>query len=89
MDRYGPDARGLDRGFPRRRGDGPLPTKLTGHSLWFSPQARGWTARPHAHPLGVLVFPAGAGMDLARSDNTARWISFPRRRGDGPPGPLA
>ena len=84
MDRTAAPSCSRTTGVPRRRGDGPLKSRL--HYLWAecSPQARGWTggfAIPHGHDT---VFPAGAGMDRGVGHGQSKNASVPRRRGDGP-----
>ena len=73
------------RSFPRRRGDGPSPSRSRSPATSFPPQARGWTSPRARLPLTLPVSPAGAGMDRASLPSGAGAGSFPRRRGDGPP----
>ena len=71
-------------GFPRPRGDGPLPRDLDEARAEVSPPTRGWTWRAdHGRPADQ-GFPAHAGMDPIEigTDLTEPW--FPRPRGDGP-----
>ena len=55
------------RGFPRRRGDGPLALRHLALRREFPPQARGWTADHRCRVDGRRVSPAGAGMDPGRA----------------------
>ena len=73
------------KGFPRPRGDGPLPRRTKWTKQKVSPPTRGWTAacRPR-RPTGE-GFPAHAGMDPGFSSRSDRSTRFPRPRGDGPP----
>ena len=48
--------------FPRRRGDAPLPRRVSGADWGFPPQARGCTFATRRRPARPLVSPAGAGM---------------------------
>ena len=68
--------------FPRVRGD--VPNSLNGKFVQtaFSPRARGCSFRSTASRKGGYVFPACAGMFLARPDATDVLIAFsPRARG--------
>ena len=70
--------------FPRRRGDGPAPRRISIGQTLFSPQARGWTFCGSYPRLPPSVFPAGAGMDPGQALTGQALTGFPRRRGDGP-----
>ena len=72
------------KSFPRRRGDGPLPSRPASRRIRFPPQARGWTPESTAPIQSILVSPAGAGMDPLRFGWKGLTRRFPRRRGDGP-----
>ena len=85
MDRCGGWPGGCLDCFPRRRGDGPSAGLARTLRARFPPQARGWTSHRAAHRFLELVSPAGAGMDLIIIGITSPPMSFPRRRGDGPP----
>ena len=81
-----PAGAGRGRGsFPRRRGDGPSRAQFSISLRRFSPQARGWTPGVCRREIVADVFPAGAGMDLLTPWAGSGLLSFPRRRGDGPP----
>ena len=72
-------------GFPRRRGDAPLPGPGCPHDPAFPPQARGCTLSPSRSISGCLVSPAGAGMHPGLERPPRPGQCFPRRRGDAPP----
>ena len=72
------------QGFPRRRGDGPVPWRIDFACPGFPPQARGWTVSPAAARVPINVSPAGAGMDRPDPGRPELLGRFPRRRGDGP-----
>ena len=74
----------MGRGFPRRRGDGPVPRFTDDGQGLFPPQARGWTRRAQDDRPGLIVSPAGAGMDPRLRQLADDSSGFPRRRGDGP-----
>ena len=84
MDRVTNREAAPQKGFPRRRGDGPWQARYAGVCPMFSPQARGWTVTGSSAVLKAQVFPAGAGMDPLRTTPWSCSRSFPRRRGDGP-----
>ena len=75
---------GLDVGFPRARGDGPLSLCPRRYQRRVPPRPRGW-----AHGLYTLV-PEGAGSPapagMGPTAASPRWTRrrFPRARGDGP-----
>ena len=85
MDPAPPCPRSIPPGFPRRRGDGPPLIAVPRPLEPFPPQARGWTQLLQLDRMDAPVSPAGAGMDLAITDDPAPSRRFPRRRGDGPP----
>ena len=71
-------------GFPRVRGDVPVPVLISRVSMPFSPRARGCSALAQHGYHDFSVFPACAGM--FRDLSTIERISpgFPRVRGDVP-----
>ena len=74
----------LTSGFPRVRGDVPMPTSMPGISITFSPRARGCSGFPHLGVCVCNVFPACAGMFLREPINVNPVTRFPRVRGDVP-----
>ena len=76
----------LFHGFPRARGD--VPTCGTTHyrGCPFSPRTRGCSPLPLTDATTGSVFPAHAGMFRFSNGIFAHTISFPRARGDVPPG---
>ena len=50
----------------------------------FPPHTRGWTTHVGDQPWFTRVSPAHAGMDRVDIEANARFICFPRTRGDGP-----
>ena len=84
MDLKGKGRARQGRGFPRRRGDGPVMSAAVSRSGRFPPQARGWTYPTQDGFSGGSVSPAGAGMDRRRHRDLWSRGGFPRRRGDGP-----
>ena len=73
--------------FPRTRGDGPVREAPTATYSRFSPHPRGWTLLFTNLVKEYPVFPAPAGMDRPACGPSGCGSSFPRTRGDGPPGP--
>ena len=71
-------------GFPRTRGDGPLPVFLFDRSPAFPPHSRGWTLSRSSARRSTPVSPALAGMDRSPGGRKAGRLRFPRTRGDGP-----
>ena len=71
-------------GFPRVRGDGPLPFLRASRCFGISPRARGWTLRDRGANRSLRDFPACAGMDLDSPVHVVWGTRFPRVRGDGP-----
>ena len=72
------------QGFPRVRGDVPVPSNLPVRVAAFSPRARGCSAMRPPRSFACLVFPACAGMFPAFRPVRALVASFPRVRGDVP-----
>ena len=70
--------------LPRPRGDGPASYGLSFSTTRASPPTRGWTLRGHGGVLGLLGFPAHAGMDPWPRSGLAPRPRLPRPRGDGP-----
>ena len=70
--------------IPRTRGDGPQPIRRGGGIARDSPHPRGWTRDRRIPVVGVVGFPAPAGMDPAMSRCTSASCRIPRTRGDGP-----
>ncbi len=69
---------------PRTRGDGPSTGKTTSKRPPCSPHARGWSLPGVVlHVRGVLL-PARAGMVPPSGRFSARSMTAPRTRGDGP-----
>ena len=72
------------RGFPRPRGDGPLPRVLLAYHHPVSPPTRGWTSITPSPEVSASGFPAHAGMDRHCRSSLRGDRRFPRPRGDGP-----
>ena len=72
-------------GFPRTRGDGPLPLADYRAARRVSPHTRGWTRGGGQGAPEQHGFPAHAGMDPVNAGAGQSGLGFPRTRGDGPP----
>ena len=70
--------------LPRMRGDRPRLREVQAQVNQFTPHARGSTRGLVAHPLGHVVYPACAGIDLNDCLNELLPSSLPRMRGDRP-----
>ena len=70
--------------FPRVRGDVPGMVGRKTVTVMFSPRARGCSPYWQARVRFNLVFPACAGMFLARRGFRLHLLCFPRVRGDVP-----
>ena len=86
MDLKPSSAAAIRFGFPRTRGDGPLPRNRSSTMTLFPPHARGWTRGVRLRRRARGVSPARAGMDPARLPVAGDMWRFPRTRGDGPIG---
>ena len=86
MDPVAMDQRRANAGFPRPRGDGPLPGADLVSGDVVSPPTRGWTVRRVLDRSVRAGFPAHAGMDLLSFAVASLLAGFPRPRGDGPQG---
>ena len=75
---------GSRRGFPRPRGDGPVPVPAAPAVAGVSPPTRGWTLDQPLSACFAYGFPAHAGMDRLRRITFGKAEWFPRPRGDGP-----
>ncbi len=84
IDLVKPEDRASGCGLPRMRGDRPLFYIAVADNDWFTPHARGST------PLKLIiapwrkVYPACAGIDLARDAGYQVIAGLPRMRGDRP-----
>ena len=76
---------GLQRGFPRIRGDVPKHARRKTFQPRFSPHTRGCSPGGVAWVDRDRVFPAYAGMFLCDERNIIVPFGFPRIRGDVPP----
>ena len=72
--------------FPRVRGDVPPARLFNRFGFEFSPRARGCSGREPEQGPRSIVFPACAGMFRRLSRRNGVKHSFPRVRGDVPPG---
>ena len=72
------------QGLPRARGDGPSAAACTTVGVSASPRSRGWTRWIVPITIGLVGFPALAGMDRARDAPRGGRRGLPRARGDGP-----
>ena len=72
------------KGFPRPRGDGPLPDVAAPGHVEVSPPTRGWTSLSRQQGIAIRGFPAHAGMDPQEGARRREADRFPRPRGDGP-----
>ena len=80
---------GGDGGFPRIRGDVPASCSAFVLSTTFSPHTRGCSPCVTRTGIGLLVFPAYAGMFRLTHTYRPLLSSFPRIRGDVPsPAPI-
>ena len=70
--------------IPRTRGDGPRSGAASARPAPDSPHPRGWTPAGHVEGIGLVGFPAPAGMDPRRSAGRRSACRIPRTRGDGP-----
>ena len=77
-------SRSAHSGFPRPRGDGPLPRGLDEARAEVSPPTRGWTTDSPPLSVSSSGFPAHAGMDPGSGRAHEVDHRFPRPRGDGP-----
>ena len=76
-------------GFPRIRGDVPLPITALATHFQFSPHTRGCSLTIIFIDFNTIVFPAYAGMFRTPCPNHAAKGCFPRIRGDVPEGESA
>ena len=70
--------------LPRMRGDRPGRVDIPQQVIVFTPHARGSTSPGPVEPLGHIVYPACAGIDPKRSDQSSDGHGLPRMRGDRP-----
>jgi len=70
--------------LPRMRGDRPQTLSLLAHHAPFTPHARGSTGDMRGDEQNFIVYPACAGIDLARRTRQAGRHGLPRMRGDRP-----
>ena len=72
------------RGFPRARGDAPLPALPTEPPFTVPPRTRGCARRGPLPGLPREGSPAHAGMRPVDTGKALRTVRFPRARGDAP-----
>ena len=84
MDRQPYQAPTFSLSVPRVGGDGPLPPLPEPVEIECSPRRRGWTDPADPLGLGLVVFPAQAGMDRGSPPSTTESACVPRAGGDGP-----
>ena len=70
--------------LPRPRGDGPQADALLADLGLASPPTRGWTSSLKGNEVVARGFPAHAGMDPPRRNESHPGRRLPRPRGDGP-----
>ena len=75
----------LRGGFPRTRGDAPVPWSLDSYRIRLPPHTRGCTRLPDRRIRRGDASPAHAGMHLFPGRRGRRVPGFPRTRGDAPP----
>ncbi len=74
----------LHGSLPRMRGDRPRYFLLHGHTLQFTPHARGSTLTLSSMVDLGLVYPACAGIDPEIKKHVEEYMGLPRMRGDRP-----
>ena len=70
--------------LPRMRGDRPRLRTISNRTQKFTPHARGSTVLSRRRLVGMLVYPACAGIDLFRYALRVACVGLPRMRGDRP-----
>ncbi len=75
---------GIERRFPRPRGDGPAFAALAAGPISVPPPTRGWSRRHHSGNPEPCGSPAHAGMVPCADHRRGDPVRFPRPRGDGP-----